>query len=279
MNRHFVTRPRRSSITTLAERPDGRHRAHAATSRPPRSASGSAAGSRHERADEHGLSHLIEHMAFKGTQRRSARADRRGHRERRRRPQRRDQRRAHQLLRARVLGEDVDLALDMLGDILTELDLRRGGAGAREGRHPAGDRAPSRTRPTISSSTCSWRRPSPDQPIGRPILGTPETVKSFDRGGDPSLHGARIRARPTWCSPPPAPWTTTRSSTRPSAHFGAMPAAARPARRAGRYTGGETAHAAQARAGAISSSACPGCSFKDPDYYAPTSSPMCSAAA
>src|SRR5215210_9357474 len=31
------------------------------------------AGSRHERADEHGLSHIIEHMAFKGTRRRSAR--------------------------------------------------------------------------------------------------------------------------------------------------------------------------------------------------------------
>ena len=33
--------------------------------------------------------------------------------------------------------------------------------------------APSRTRPTTSSSTCSARPPFPDQPIGRRILGTP----------------------------------------------------------------------------------------------------------
>src|SRR5215210_684370 len=77
------------------------------------------AGSRHERTDEHGLSHLIEHMAFKGTRRRSAR------------------RIAEDIenvggeinaatsveftnYSARVLGENVDVALDVLGDILTE---------------------------------------------------------------------------------------------------------------------------------------------------------------
>ena len=76
------------------------------------------AGSRHERDDEHGLSHLIEHMAFKGTRRRSARKI------------------AEDIenvggeinaatsteftsYTARVLGENVDLALDVLGDILT----------------------------------------------------------------------------------------------------------------------------------------------------------------
>ena len=75
-------------------------------------------GSRHEAPDEHGLSHLIEHMAFKGTARRSAR------------------RIAEDIenvggdinaatsveytsYTARVLGENVDVALDVLGDILT----------------------------------------------------------------------------------------------------------------------------------------------------------------
>ncbi len=78
-----------------------------------------AAGSRHESVAEHGLSHLLEHMAFKGTRRRSARdiaeaiedvggdlnaetgVERTGY-------------------FARVIGSDVGLALDVIGDILTD---------------------------------------------------------------------------------------------------------------------------------------------------------------
>src|SRR5580704_4456912 len=78
-----------------------------------------AAGTRYERAGEHGLSHFIEHMAFKGTKRRNARdiaeaienvggelnaetgVERTGY-------------------FARVLGIDAGLALDVIGDILTE---------------------------------------------------------------------------------------------------------------------------------------------------------------
>lgn len=77
-----------------------------------------AAGSRHEQANEHGLAHLIEHMAFKGTMRRSARQI------------------AEEIENvggdlnaettaevtsyfARVLGEDLPLALDLIGDIVT----------------------------------------------------------------------------------------------------------------------------------------------------------------
>ncbi|HLH49765.1 MAG TPA: pitrilysin family protein, partial [Roseiarcus sp.] len=77
------------------------------------------AGSRDERPQEHGLSHLLEHMAFKGTRRRSARQI------------------AEEIENAggdlnaetsveqtayfaRVLGEDCELALDILSDILTD---------------------------------------------------------------------------------------------------------------------------------------------------------------
>ena len=77
------------------------------------------AGSRHEAEDEHGISHLLEHMAFKGTRRRSARQI------------------AEEIeavggdlnattsieataYYARVLGEHVPLALDILSDILTD---------------------------------------------------------------------------------------------------------------------------------------------------------------
>ena len=74
------------------------------------------AGSRHERPHEHGLSHLIEHMAFKGTTRRTARqiaedVENVGG----------DINAAtsteYTAYTARVLGENVDLAIDVLGVI------------------------------------------------------------------------------------------------------------------------------------------------------------------
>ena len=77
------------------------------------------AGSRHETPAEHGISHLLEHMAFKGTKRRSARqiseeietvgGDL-------------NAAASHETTGyfARVLGENVALALDILTDILTE---------------------------------------------------------------------------------------------------------------------------------------------------------------
>ncbi len=87
--------------------------------RPPRSGSGSGTGSRDEQPDEHGISHLLEHMAFKGTPRRTARQI------------------AEEIeavggdinaatsvestaYYARVLRDDVPLALDVLSDILAD---------------------------------------------------------------------------------------------------------------------------------------------------------------
>src|SRR6185437_14861511 len=86
-------------------------------------------GSRDERQDEHGISHLLEHMAFKGTSRRTARQI------------------AEEIeavggdlnaatsiettaYYARVLKADVNLALDVLSDILADptfdpVELRR----------------------------------------------------------------------------------------------------------------------------------------------------------
>ena len=105
----------------------------------PRSASSSAPARATRRTQEHGLSHLLEHMAFKGTRRRNAREI------------------AEAIENAggdlnaetgveqtayfaRVLGEDVDLALDVLADILTESQFDAGRTRPREERHPPGDR-------------------------------------------------------------------------------------------------------------------------------------------
>jgi len=142
------------------------------------------AGSRNEAPDEHGISHLLEHMAFKGTKRRSARqiaeeieavggdlnastsAESTG-------------------FYARVLKADVPLALDVLSDILSE---------------PTFDAEELRREQNVIVQEIGAVEDTPDdlvferlhetafpkQPLGRSILGTPETVRSFN--------SARIRA-------------------------------------------------------------------------------------
>ncbi|SFK38606.1 M16 family metallopeptidase [Methylorubrum salsuginis] len=137
------------------------------------------AGSRHERADEHGLSHLIEHMAFKGTVTRSARAI------------------AEEIenvggeinaatstestsYTARVLGEDTRVALDVLGDILTN-SVFDAGELAREKGVILQEYAAVEDTPDDVVYDAFIETAFPGQPIGRPILGRPETINSFDR--------------------------------------------------------------------------------------------------
>jgi predicted Zn-dependent peptidase len=138
------------------------------------------AGSRNERLQEHGLSHLLEHMAFKGTARRSAREI------------------AEEIENAggdlnaetgveqtaylaRVLGEDAPLALDILADILTESRFDAGELEREKGVILQEIGAVEDTPDDLVFdlfTAAAW----PDQPIGRPILGTRERVGAFDRG-------------------------------------------------------------------------------------------------
>ena len=136
-------------------------------------------GSRDEQPDEHGISHLLEHMAFKGTSRRTARQI------------------AEEIeavggdlnaatsvemtaYYARVLRVDVPLALDVLSDILAD---------------PSFDPEELRREQNVIVQEIGAAEDTPDdliwdrlqetafagQPIGRSILGTPATVRSFDR--------------------------------------------------------------------------------------------------
>jgi predicted Zn-dependent peptidase len=136
-------------------------------------------GSRDERPDEHGISHLLEHMAFKGTSRRTARQI------------------AEEIeavggdlnaatsiettaYYARVLRADVPLALDVLSDILAD---------------PSFDPAELQREQNVIVQEIGAAEDTPDdliwdrlqetaytdQPIGRSILGTPATVRGFDR--------------------------------------------------------------------------------------------------
>jgi predicted Zn-dependent peptidase len=138
-----------------------------------------ATGSRHEAAEENGVSHFLEHMAFKGTERRSAA----------RIAEEMDAvggqlnaytAREQTAYYAKILKEDTELAIDIIGDILThstfdpeELERERGVILQEIGQ--AND-----TPDDIifdHFQECAY----PSQPIGRPVLGTEETIPVLSR--------------------------------------------------------------------------------------------------
>jgi predicted Zn-dependent peptidase len=135
-------------------------------------------GSRDELPDEHGISHLLEHMAFKGTTRRSARQI------------------AEEIeavggdlnaatsvettaFYARVLKADVPLALDVLSDILSDPSFDPAELAREQSviiqEIGAADDAPDDLVFDRLQETAF-----PGQPVGRSILGTPKTVRSFN---------------------------------------------------------------------------------------------------
>lgn len=136
-----------------------------------------AAGSRNEAETENGVAHFLEHMAFKGTSRRSALAIAEeienvgGHLNA-------YTSREATAYYARVLAEDAPLALDIVGDILTdpvfapaEIDLERGVILQEIGQ----------TLDTPDDVIFDWLQETafPGQPIGRSILGPAERVSGF----------------------------------------------------------------------------------------------------
>jgi predicted Zn-dependent peptidase len=136
-------------------------------------------GTRHEPAAVNGAAHFLEHMAFKGTERRSARAIAEeieavgGHLNA-------YTSRESTAYYAKVLKEDVPLALDILADILQhssfdpeELERERGVILQEIGQ--AND-----TPDDIifdHFQECAY----PDQAMGRPVLGRPEIIRELGR--------------------------------------------------------------------------------------------------
>jgi predicted Zn-dependent peptidase len=136
-------------------------------------------GGRDEKPNEHGISHLLEHMAFKGTERRSSR----------------------EIVEeieavggdlnaatstettayyARVMKADVPLALDVLSDIVShptfvteELEREKS---VIEQEIGAAQDTPDDVVFEYLSELCY-----PDQSIGRSLLGTTKTLKTFNR--------------------------------------------------------------------------------------------------
>jgi len=137
------------------------------------------AGARSERPGEHGLAHLLEHMAFKGTKTRGA------------------QQIAEEIEAvggalnamtsfettdyfARVLREHVPLALEILADILQNPvfapeDLMR------EKRVVLQEIASVQDSPDDLVFELAQEAAFPGQPLGRSILGTPDSVRGLSR--------------------------------------------------------------------------------------------------
>jgi predicted Zn-dependent peptidase len=135
------------------------------------------AGARHEQEAEHGISHLLEHMAFKGTEQRSAKDI------------------AEQIEAvggelnaatslettayfARVLEADVGLALDILADIL-QIPRYAQDELEREREVILQEIAATRDSPDEIAYELLQEAAFPGQSIGRPILGTTESVTRF----------------------------------------------------------------------------------------------------
>jgi predicted Zn-dependent peptidase len=136
-----------------------------------------AAGARYEDENEHGISHLLEHMAFKGTKKRNAFQI------------------SEQIENvggelnamtgievtsyyARLLGKDAPLAFDILSDILTESTFEHNEL-AREQSVIVQEIGGAADDPDDLVFDLFQETAFPGQPIGRPILGTPETVRGF----------------------------------------------------------------------------------------------------
>jgi len=151
-----------------------------------------ASGSRDERPNEHGISHLLEHMAFKGTRRRNARQI------------------AEEIeavggdlnaatsaettaYYARVLKADVPLALDVLADILSDPTFSREELTREQSVIVQEIGAVADTPDDLIFEHLNAIA-FPDQPLGRSILGTAKTVRSFRDGTLRDYLGRHYRA-------------------------------------------------------------------------------------
>jgi len=137
------------------------------------------AGGRHERVEQNGIAHFLEHMAFKGTARRTALQiaeeieDVGGYINA-------YTTREATAYYARVLENDVPLAVDVIADILRnptfeagEIEIERGVILQEIGQ----------ALDTPDDLIFDWLQEAayPEQPLGRTILGPAERVRGFDR--------------------------------------------------------------------------------------------------
>lgn len=224
------------------------------------------AGSRTEDGNEHGISHLLEHMAFKGTETRSARDI------------------VEQIecvggelnastgietttFYARVLKDDVDLALEILSDILAnarldERELRREQHVILQEIGAAHDSPDDRVFDLFQEAAFAG-----GQPIGRPILGTEETVTSFDDQAIRKFLAAHYRG-PSMIIAAAGAVDHAHLLELTEQAFGSFSAEPASGAVEAHYTGGESRMHNKDLEQAQLILGFQGCSYDDPDYYA-----------
>jgi predicted Zn-dependent peptidase len=136
-------------------------------------------GSRRESPDENGLAHFIEHMVFKGTERRSAEAIAR------------EMDSVGGMLdaftskeqicfNAKVLDEHLPIAFDVIADLILRPNFDSEDV-TKEQQVILEEIKMDMDNPEYLLHEVFTRGFWPRHPLGRPILGTPETVKNFTR--------------------------------------------------------------------------------------------------
>jgi predicted Zn-dependent peptidase len=222
------------------------------------------AGARDETPEINGVAHMLEHMAFKGTERRNALAIAEeieavgGHLNA-------FTSREQTAYYARVMGEDIGLALDILSDIL---------------QHSVFDPAELEREREVIIQEIGQAEDTPDdiifdhlqetaypaQALGRPILGSVERVSNMARGDLQGFMG-RFYHAPTMVLVAAGAVDHDRLVAEAERLLSGLAQTPRPARQSASYAGGEhrlerdleQAHVAIAL---------PGVAYDDPDYYA-----------
>jgi predicted Zn-dependent peptidase len=150
------------------------------------------AGTRHEPEAVNGISHMLEHMAFKGTERRSAREIAEemdavgGHLNA-------YTARDHTAYYAKVLKEDWGLALDIVADILQHSTMDAEELG-REQEVVVQEIGQANDQPDDIIFDHFQAIAYPDQPLGRPVLGTEDLVRGMTRDTILSYMGSHYSA-------------------------------------------------------------------------------------
>jgi len=136
-------------------------------------------GTRHEAPEINGVAHFLEHMAFKGTERRSARDIAEeieavgGHLNA-------YTSRESTAYYAKVLKEDVGLALDILSDILLHSNFDPAEM-ERERQVILQEIGQANDTPDDIIFDHFQERAFPNQAMGRPVLGSPEIIRQLSR--------------------------------------------------------------------------------------------------
>lgn len=222
-----------------------------------------ATGTRHELPEENGASHFLEHMAFKGTQRRNATQIAEeveavgGHINA-------YTAREQTAYYVKLLKDDLALGADIIGDILThstfepeELERERGVILQEIGQ--ANDT------PDDIIFDRFQEAAFPSQPMGRPVLGTEQTIREMPRG-TLMTYMRRHYAGSTTVLAAAGNLHHAQVLDLANTHFADLPAAAPPPALPGLYKGGEFREGRDLDQVHIVLGF-PGISFTDPDYY------------